>query len=94
MAGTTYRDGLTNHLDKKLDVSASYPNGGSVFNISRETTHRELCKIEGVSEYKRRMCGINLSGGQTNAVEIACDLFKLPTLDTLLESFKKELEVA
>lgn len=77
-----------------LDVSASYPNGGSVFNISRETTHRELCYIQGVSEYKRRMAGINLSAGQTNAIEVCCDLFGLPTLDKLLDSFQQELEMA
>lgn len=78
-------------INVTFGLNINDPNGGSVFNISRETTHRELCKIEGVSEYTRRMCGINLSGGQTNAVEVACGLFKLPTMDILLESFKREL---
>ena len=70
-----------------LDVSASYPNGGSVFNISRETTHKELCKIVGVPEEYQRTAGINLSGGATNAVEICEDLFHLPTMDMLLVDF-------
>lgn len=73
-----------------LDVSASYPNGGAVFNISRETTHKELISIEGVSEYQQRMQGINLSSGPTNAVEICVSLFGLPTLDKLLAAFQTE----
>lgn len=74
-----------------LDVSASYPNGGSVFNISKETTHRELIEIKGVSEYKQRMQGVNLSAGHTNAVEIACDLFGLPSMEQLLGAFEVEI---
>ncbi len=35
------------------------------------------------------MSGINLSGGFTNSVEIACSLFKLPSLDMLLTEFEK-----
>jgi len=70
-----------------LDVAASYPNGGAVFNISKETTRKELVEIEGISEYTRRMQGINLSAGQTNAVEVCVGLFNMPTLDTLLEAF-------
>jgi len=73
-----------------LDVSASYPNGGSVFNISKETTHKELCKIEGVPEIVQRYQGINLSGGQTNSVEFCTEMFGLPTLDTLLKSFQSK----
>ena len=63
------------------------PNGGAVFNISKETTRKELVEIEGISEYTRRMQGINLSAGQTNAVEVCVGLFNMPTLDTLLEAF-------
>jgi hypothetical protein len=74
-----------------LDVAASYPNGGAVDNISRETTAKELVKINGVDEYTQRMMGINLSGGHTNAVEICCGLFGLPPLHVLLEAFKEEI---
>jgi hypothetical protein len=70
-----------------LDVSASYPNGECVFNISKETTLKELCKIQGVSERTQRLQGINLSGGATNAVEFACEMFGMPTLDQWLEAF-------
>ena len=74
-----------------LDVSASYPNGEICFNISRGTTHKELCQIQGISEELQRRQGINLSGGATNAVEICTNLFKLPTFDILLESFEKNI---
>jgi hypothetical protein len=73
-----------------LDVSASYPNGEAVFNISKETTHKELIEIEGVTEYQRRMQGINLSAGHTNAVEFCTNLFGLPQLNVLLEEFERE----
>lgn len=74
-----------------LDVAGSYPNGGACFNISKETTKRELLKIEGVEERAVRMSGIDLSSGFTNAVEIATNLFGLPSFDTLLESYQKQI---
>ena len=68
-------------------MAGSYPNGGSVFNISRGTTHKELIAIEGVSESTRRQQGINLSGGATNAVEVVVDLFSAPNMTTMLAAF-------
>lgn len=73
-----------------LDVSASYPNGGAVMNMARNTTVKELISIEGVSDYTRRMQGLNLSGGPTNAVEICCNLFSMPTLKQMLDAFAEE----
>lgn len=75
-----------------LDVAASYPNGGCVLNISKETTHLELVEIKGVPEIVQRQQGINLSGGATNSVEVACALYGLPGLETMLESFRSDLE--
>ena len=77
-----------------LDVSASYPLGGASLNISKETTKKELCFIEGIEESVRRAQGLNLSAGHTNAVEICTELFKLPQLNTLLESFLEDLETS
>jgi hypothetical protein len=74
-----------------LDVSASYPNGGSVFNISKETTHKELCRINGVPENVQRMQGINLSGGATNGVEFCTNMYKLPTFDVVLKAFEQKI---
>ncbi|MNU19701.1 hypothetical protein D3C71_79340 [compost metagenome] len=75
-----------------LDVSASYPNGGCVFNISRETTFKEIVKIVGVSEEQQRMQGINLSGGHTNAVEWCTSLLGLPQMDTMLNTYRRSKE--
>lgn len=63
-----------------LDVAASYPNGGAVFNMARNTTVKELVNITGIDDFTRRMQGINLSSGATNAVEVCCSLFNMPSL--------------
>jgi hypothetical protein len=73
-----------------LDVSAAYPTNEGVFNISKATTFREVLTIEGISESTRRAQGINLSGGQTNAVEFCTEMLGLPELDVLLESFLED----
>lgn len=73
-----------------LDVAASYPNGECTFNVSKETTAKELVKIEGVTNRTQRIQGINLSGGATNAYEVCVDLFKMPTMDDWLREFSAE----
>lgn len=71
-----------------LDVSASYPNGGAVFNVSKETTRCEMNKIIGVEEYTQRMQGINLTtAGHVNAVEYCQNMFNFPSLVKLLDNF-------
>jgi hypothetical protein len=70
-----------------LDVSASYPNGECVFNISKATTKKELCRVEGIDENTQRKQGINLSGGVTNATEFCVALYKLPNMDTMLAAY-------
>jgi hypothetical protein len=72
-----------------LDVSASYPNGECVFNISKETTKREVCDIEGIDERVYRAQGINLSGGRSNAAEFCQNMFGLPTMDVMLSHYKQ-----
>lgn len=74
-----------------LDVSASYPNGGAVFNMSKETTHREMCKVRGIEDYVVRMQGINLSGGHTNAVEFCSTMYKLPTIQQMVAMAEEEI---
>ena len=73
-----------------LDVTASYPNGEVAFNISKKTTLKELCFIEGVDEVSRRQQGINLSGGQTNAIEFVQVMFSAPTHAQLLAGFRED----
>jgi hypothetical protein len=70
-----------------LDVEGTYPNVEIIANISKKTTAKELCKIEGVEETVQRAVGINLSGGYVNAVEICCAIYKAPTLDEMLQLF-------
>lgn len=75
-----------------LDVSASYPTNGSVFNVSRYTTVKEFAGIKGRPEQLVRLQGLNLSGGKTNAVEFCNMIYRLPTLDQLYTDFVKHLE--
>ncbi len=75
-----------------LDVSASYPNGEVVFNISKETTKKEMGRIPGIDEYTQRMQGINLiSGGHVNAVEYCTNMLNFPYLDELLNQFERTI---
>ena len=67
------------------------PNNGSVFNISKATTVKELCTIRDIPEELRRTQGLNLSGGRVNAVEFATSLLKLPMLPELLDEFEEEI---
>lgn len=73
-----------------LDVAASYPLGESAFNISRETTSKELISITGVTEHVRRMQGINLSGGATNAVEFCTGLLHTPQMTQWLDAYQRQ----
>ncbi len=79
----------------KLTNSIEYhdPNGGVVFNISKETTKKEIVSVEGVDETTKRMCTINLSAGHVNAVEICTNLLGMPSLDQMLESFKQDISI-
>jgi len=73
-----------------LDVAASYPNGGAVFNMSKDTTVRELHRIDDVEFEDQREQGINLSGGHTNCVEFATVILKCPQPDTFLDAFLED----
>ena len=73
-----------------LDVAASYPNGECVHNISKETTSRELCAIEGIDEEVFRAQNMLLTGGHVNAVEYCTTMYNFPQLYTLLEDFKNK----
>lgn len=59
-------------------------------NISKETTVKELIKVVGVDPYTFRMQGINLSGGQTNALEYCQTMFNFPTMFAVLNKFKEK----
>lgn len=75
-----------------IDIEGTYPNGEDIMNISKETTYRELCMIQGLTEKERRVVGINLSGGITNAVEICQKVLCLPGLMELGDIYAREKE--
>jgi len=66
-----------------LDVEGAYPTTEDVMNISKETTYRELSRIEGVSEAVQRRNGINLTGGRVNAVQFCTEIYGMPSLQEL-----------
>lgn len=68
-----------------LDVAASYPNGETCFNISKETTVRELSSVEGISEDVFRKQNMGVSAGHVNAIEYCTTMMGFPTLFELDE---------
>lgn len=63
-----------------LDVEGAYPTNEDCFNISKETTYRELSRTEGISEATQRRNGINLTGGYVNAVQFCNEVYGMPSL--------------
>jgi hypothetical protein len=76
-----------------LDVSAAYPTNEMVFNISKETTKKELIEIKDIDELTTRMQTINFSAGQTNAVEFCTTMYDMPTMSQLLEEYDHRNDV-
>ena len=62
-----------------LDIAGTYPNEENAFNISKETTLIEACKIQGKSEAERRQLSLSMTGGKSNALEIAIRFMNYPT---------------
>lgn len=73
------------------DLVSTYPSVSQQLNISRETCVSEFCRMEGISEHRRREVGVNLTAGRTNAVEICEKILGAPTLDRLLADFLGEV---
>lgn len=63
-----------------IDIEASYPSIQIFMNISKETTHRELSRIEGVNDKARRALGFNLTAGVINSIEICESVFSMPPM--------------
>ncbi len=71
-----------------LDVTGAYPHNELVFNVSKETTSKELVSVEGFDDAVVRMQTINFSAGHVNAAEFCQTLFGLPTMPELLKAFE------
>ena len=84
MSGCFYVPATINDRSGQID-----PNGEVVFNISKETTSRELCDIEGIPESIFRAQNMLLSAGHVNAVEYCTNMFGFPQLTDLLDEFNK-----
>ncbi len=70
-----------------IDISSGYPTVGVIMNVSKGTTLREVCGIEGISEKGLRKAGINLTALQTNAIELGQSLYGLPSMSKALKDF-------
>lgn len=73
-----------------LDISGTYPNEEDILNISKATTAFETCRIQGFKEQEQRYFGLTLTGGKSNALELAIRYGGYPTPEQLLEQFDKD----
>lgn len=82
---------LLTHINEKLDVGGTYPNVGLGENQSKETTKLEVSAIEGLTDDVRRIVGINLVGGTSNAIEHCVRVHGLPLPTAWLADFEKDM---
>ena len=68
-----------------LDIEGTYPSIQDGMNACKETTVREIVQIEGLDETKKRIIGVNLSGGKVNACQIAEVGYRAPDKLSLLD---------
>lgn len=71
------------------DAVSAYPNGISTMNVSKETTKREVIRIDGIPEEVFRLQNMNLFSGPVNAVEYCTNMFNFPPLSKLVDLYKK-----
>ncbi len=84
---TMFRDQMADE-----DILQAYPKANVILNISKATTAIEVLEIDGVPEYARREQGINMTGGATNALEIAEKFFKMPDMFCMERELIKDIE--
>lgn len=77
-----------------LDIVSTYPNISQLLNIARETCVMEFSNMQGIPHELRREVGVNITGGQTNAVEICQKILKAPSFDDLLLAFQQHNKMA
>ena len=75
-----------------LDVSASYPNGEVTFNISKETTSKEIVRVEGVSEEDFRAQNMLVQSGHVDAVEYCTKMLNFQRLPNLRTHFNEHMK--
>jgi PHIKZ082 len=82
--GLNFIEELPDHITKvhaqssDIDVSSGYPNIERAMNMSKDTTHHELHRIEGIPFEQQRIIGLNMLGGKANSLSFAMQVYKLP----------------
>ncbi len=66
-----------------IDAVSSYPSNTVAINLSKETTKREIIRIDGHSKEDFKINNINLIFGNTNAISYATNMLNFPTLSEL-----------
>ena len=85
------RDSKITFHNADLDIEGTYPSVQQATNACRQTTVKEIIKIEGLSVLEQRQLGINLSGGIVNANEFCIMALNAPTQDDLLDAFLADI---
>lgn len=74
-------------MDSLLDVSAAYPNNGVAFNTSKETTLRELIKIDGIDEEVFKLENMGIALGSSSSLSYCMNMLGFPSLNETLQEF-------
>lgn len=74
-------------LSADIDISSAYPTNTCVFNVSKETTKRELITVKGLHKDSFSLLNINALSGAVNAVDYCTQMFKFPSLAELEKHF-------
>lgn len=70
------------------DAVSSYPSCTQVANVSKVTTRKEICTVEGKDEKLFRLQNLNLiASSETNAIEYTTNMFDAPRLLELLNMY-------
>lgn len=85
------RDSKITIHNADLDIEGTYPSVQQATNACKQTTIKEIIRIEGLSELEQRQLGINLSGGIVNANEFCVMALGAPTQDELLRDFLADI---
>ncbi len=74
-------------LSGDIDVGSAYPTNQCVFNVSKETTKRELISVKGLHFDTFSLLNINALSGEVNAVDYCTQMFGFPSLAELEKHF-------
>jgi hypothetical protein len=74
-----------------VDIASGYPTTGAIMNVSKETTLREVCEIDGLSETELRRVGVNMTATRNNGIDLGQTLYGLPTMSEMLKEFKSSV---